>query len=352
MTLAFASIDNSFEIFVNGQSLTGETIQLQSNVYDADSQAFLQFEDGSAIAEPWVASAEGLPRIIVMAGEDGVEVMALRTAGSTEYEPMSLMNGAFATPEFVDGENTVSVVNPDDNGPDGLNVTITAQYDEPIEGPLEGVDGAVVGTLSATDAAATTAPGFAIADDPSGMFEIVGDQLKVKDGVSLDYESQSSHEIVIEASDEHGGLYQEIVTVDVQAADPASEIVFGDSDGNVLEGGAGDDFLYGGGGEDRLTGGGGDDFMSGGDGDDVFVYEMGDGSDQISGGAGWTDTIELQDGASPVGEFGADWTVDLTQGSVVSSDEHGVIFSEDADGVITLSDGSTIEFTDVEQVIY
>ncbi|PQA86461.1 cadherin domain-containing protein [Hyphococcus luteus] len=354
VTLAFAAVDNSFELLVNGESLTGRTVQLQSNVYDSGSQAFLQFEDGSAMTTPWTASADGSPRVIVQVTENGVDVMATRTPDSTEYESMTLVNGAFTPPSFLDGDNTVTVVNPNDDGPDGLSVEVFAEYDEAVEGPLEGVDGAVVGTLSADDADASGAASFAIADDPSGLFEVAGDQLKVKDGVSLDYDSQSSHEIVIEATDDQGAIYQETVTVNVQEVQSASEFLFGGAGDDVLEGGAGDDFLYGGGGDDVLQGGAGDDFMSGGDGSDVFVYEMGDGNDHIEGGAGagWTDTIQLQDGATPVGELGTDWTVELSQGSVVSSDEHGLIFSEDADGVITLADGSTIDFADVEQVTY
>ena len=93
--------------------------------------------------------------------------------------------------------------------------------------------------------------------------------------------------------------------------------------------------------------------MSGGDGADWFLYAMGDGSDRITGGAGgWTDVIQLSDGATPLGEYGTDWTVDLTEGSIVSSDENGLIFSEDSSGVITMSDGSTINFSEIEQIVF
>ena len=65
-------------------------------------------------------------------------------------------------------------------------------------------------------ASVAAAPSFAIVDDPSGMFEISGDQLKVKDGMSLDFDSQPSHQILLEATDEFGATYQETVTVDVR----------------------------------------------------------------------------------------------------------------------------------------
>jgi len=45
--------------------------------------------------------------------------------------------------------------------------------------------GAVVATLSASDPDIGDSATFVIVDDPSGAFEVVGDQLKLKDGVTL-----------------------------------------------------------------------------------------------------------------------------------------------------------------------
>ncbi|MEZ5983936.1 MAG: hypothetical protein R3C54_16675 [Parvularculaceae bacterium] len=40
---------------------------------------------------------------------------------------------------------------------------------------------------------------FVIVNDPTGAFEIVGNELKPKDGVSLDHEEMASVEITVEA---------------------------------------------------------------------------------------------------------------------------------------------------------
>ncbi|GJL91587.1 cadherin domain-containing protein [Hyphococcus sp.] len=355
ITMAFGSIDNSFELLVNGQSISGETLQLQSNVYQPDSQAFLKFQDGSAINSPWVANGDGAPRVIVQVTENNVQVFAMRNPNSGNYEPMTIVNGEFTPPVFLDGENTVTVINPDDDGPDGLSVTVSAQFDEVISGPVEGENGAVVGALSVTDSDAIAPASFSISNDSSDAFEVVGNELKVKDGMSLDADDQSSHEITINVMDEHGAIYQETLTVEVQATRPAaSQFIIGDGDGNALSGSDRDDSIYGGGGDDTLNGGAGDDFLSGGDGSDVFVYDMGDGSDHMVGGSGdgWVDVIQLNDGAMPLGEFGTDWTVDLTDGTVNSVDEASVIFSDDASGHITLSDGSIINFAEIEQITF
>ncbi len=148
---------------------------------------------------------------------------------------------------------------------------------------------------------------------------------------------------------------------DTQRGGDGDDIIFGGGDRDNIRGGEGDDTLsgddgadriYGDAGDDTIIGGAGNDRLEGGDGSDVFVYELGDGSDRISGGAGdWTDTIQLNAEDGSLGEFGVDWTIELTEGSIVSADEDGFVFSDDADGVITLSDGSTINFTDIEGVL-
>ncbi|WP_375205932.1 cadherin domain-containing protein [Hyphococcus sp.] len=352
ITISFATIDNSFELFVNGQSLTNETVQLQSNVYDAVTQAFLQFGDGEPIDTPWVANDDGSPRLVAQITSDGVEILATRTPSSGAYETMTLVNGDFTAPSLVDGMNTVTVDNPDDNGPDGVSAVVSAQFAEPVEGPVSGEEGAIVGSLSSIDADAGAAATYAITEDVSGLFEINGDQVKVKDGMALDYDAQSSHEITVEVTDEHGAIYQETLTIDVQPESTAAQQLYGDADANVQTGGAGDDVIYGGAGDDTITGGQGDDMMVGGDGSDVFVYAMGDGSDEISGGAGWTDVIDLTDGAAPLGEFGTDWTVDLTEGAISSVTDDTIIFTDDAAGSISLNDGSVINFTEIEQLTY
>ncbi len=123
---------------------------------------------------------------------------------------------------------------------------------------------------------------------------------------------------------------------------------------DTLNGGEGDDVLIGGAGDDILNGGADADQMFGGDGSDLFVYDMGDGNDVIDGGEGasWTDQIQLSDGATALGEYGVDWTVAVTEGSITSADADSITLSEDADGVITFSDNSTIAFENVEEILF
>ena len=55
--------------------------------------------------------------------------------------------------------------------------------------------GTVVATLGATDPDAGDSFTYTLASDPSGKFEIVGDEIRLKAGATLDYETASSHEL-------------------------------------------------------------------------------------------------------------------------------------------------------------
>eukprot|EP00435_Cladocopium_sp_Y103_P077792 s1_g1531.t1 len=120
---------------------------------------------------------------------------------------------------------------------------------------------------------------------------------------------------------------------------------------DILVGGTGDDELKGGKGEDVLFGGAGDDEMEGEDGSDLFIFESGNGdSDYADGGSGssWTDTIQLQGNGG--GAVTMDWTLELDDGSIESSDMSSYDLSEDASGTITFADGSEISFDNIERI--
>ncbi|PCJ82089.1 MAG: hypothetical protein COA52_20380, partial [Hyphomicrobiales bacterium] len=97
-----------------------------------------------------------------------------------------------------------------------------------------------------------------------------------------------------------------------------NDFIDGGAGNDILNGDDGNDTIEGGSGDDTISGGTGDDIMTGGDSSDIFVYNLGDGSDAIYGGAGggWTDAIELAGFDS--GSYGTDWTLNLTSGSIES----------------------------------
>ena len=149
--------------------------------------------------------------------------------------------------------------------------------------------------------------------------------------------------------------------------DGDADMVIGDIDGGVRvfenvsttdfdQQNTGNDTIFGGAGNDTIIGGDGNDTLYGGDGTDLFVYMMGDGNDQIDGGAGgnWTDSIEIHasDGSSST-EYNVDWTITLTSGEISSvPDSDHMSLSDDASGTIDFSDGSQIEFENIERIAW
>ena len=113
------------------------------------------------------------------------------------------------------------------------------------------------------------------------------------------------------------------------------DVLDGDHGRDDLSGGAGDDILSGGTGADRLDGGAGNDLLEGGFGNDYFVFETGDGIDQIVD-FGRNDTIDL----SATGLTFDDLILENTDTNVVTVD-YGVddqITVELTNGLTTLTE--------------
>lgn len=124
---------------------------------------------------------------------------------------------------------------------------------------------------------------------------------------------------------------------------------------DVLYGGDANDTIYGGEGNDVIVGGIGDDSMHGGDGSDTLTFLAHQGNDVVDGGAGgsWTDTLELGGFEGQGSEEG--WTLSLDDGSSVSStdDVDGeMILSGDAGGTITFDDGGSVDFENIEKIVW
>ncbi len=235
----FDYVDNSFEIDVNGESLTGGVIQLEHAHYNPAEESFLQFGDGAAITRPWVANTDGSPRIKVVITENGVEAFATRTPSSGVMEPLELVNGSFSTPDLVDGENSVRVFNPDQGGPDGLNATVSATYENGAVVTNENVEGVVIGEVATVDPDAGDSHSYVVDD---ARFEVVDDgagamQLKLKDGVRLDHENSESVDVTVTSTDAGGLSTSRIFSVsvtDVNEAPVDIEVTGGDISENIV----------------------------------------------------------------------------------------------------------------------
>jgi hypothetical protein len=64
------------------------------------------------------------------------------------------------------------------------------------------------------------------------------------------------------------------------------------------------------------------------------------------------DTIELggMDGGSYSDE--SSWTISLSEGNIESNDEGELVLSGDAGGTITFDDGGSIDFENIEKIVW
>ena len=81
--------------------------------------------------------------------------------------------------------------------------------------------GTLVATLSAADTDAGDSHTFAITNDPSGFFEIVGDEVRVAAGANIDFETDQTHDITVQATDAAGNTYSEVITLTVNDVNEA-----------------------------------------------------------------------------------------------------------------------------------
>ncbi|MGQ0685617.1 calcium-binding protein [Bradyrhizobium sp.] len=148
--------------------------------------------------------------------------------------------------------------------------------------------GTVIAVLTAIDAGDTGTHTFSIVgDDP--IFEIIGNEVQVKDGAVVNFETGPQHQLNVQAIDDDGLSVMSTITINII------------DQTETLTGTAGNDALTAGGGADILIGGAGNDVLTGGAGSDEYRYDPGDGRDRIAdmGGSADTDKLVLGSGIDP-----------------------------------------------------
>lgn len=154
------------------------------------------------------------------------------------------------------------------------------------------------------------------------------------------------------------------------------DLIYGNGGDDVINSGAGNDVIFGGTGNDTLNGGDGSDIVYGDSGDDFF--EAFNGANTLFGGIG-NDTVKVNGEGSATGGDDQDQfygfelapgttytvdgssggvdndTMDLPAGAVISSfnvddDGAGAGTGNGYDGVATLANGATVNFTNIENI--
>ncbi len=129
----------------------------------------------------------------------------------------------------------------------------------------------------------------------AALFEIIGNELFLKAGTVLDFETLTSLNVSVNVDDATIGTSPDnsksvtVAITNVDGISPAASnaaVQTGTNEDDTLTGLNGVNTLNGLGGNDTLIGGKGNDILNGGTGNDTFSYTVNDGADAIDGGNG------------------------------------------------------------------
>jgi Ca2+-binding RTX toxin-like protein len=271
----FAPNDAPVAVVDTGSVLENGTIDIDVIANDTDAN-----NDALSVVSIDTSTTTGLATIDV----DGTIIY--NPNGKFEY----LAEGSTATDSFT---YTIS----DGNGgfdTETVTVTITGQNDAPYSLSIDNVvlnenaAGAIIGNISFGDVDVGDSHTFTT-DNPA-IFEVVGGQLKLVSGVSLNYEVTKTVNVLVTVTDSANTKFSSNITlsvndvVDVIVGTNGNETLVGGSGQDIIYAGAGDDIIYAVGGNDTVYAGAGSDTIYAGEGNDTVYGSTGD--DVIYGGNG------------------------------------------------------------------
>ncbi len=324
---ADANADGVYQVQVrasDGSAFTTQTVSVTvGNVNEApvisSSAAVSVAENQTAVLTVSATDPEGVsPTYSILAGGDAAlfqidgSTGVLTFIGAPDRE----------TPQDGDGDN---VYNVQVRAGDGTNttdqwiaVTVTDVNEAPSLsvtnlGPVDENDtGAVVASFTGSDPDSGDSVNYSLSGADAALFEIDGSNVRLASGVSLDFEESASRTFNVVATDSHGLVTQQSITLTVDdvvgetlSGTAGADTLRGNAGGDNLDGLAGNDTIYAGIGDDTLTGGTGDDVLYAGSGadqlfggadDDLFIVDV---DDTVAGGSG-IDTVRFTDGGSIV----------------------------------------------------
>jgi Ca2+-binding RTX toxin-like protein len=142
----------------------------------------------------------------------------------------------------------------------------------------------IVGNFSSTDPDTGDSFTYSLVTDlayPDNSAFTISASGQLKTNAALDFETQSTYDILVRTTDAGGLTYDQALTVDINDID---EFIYGTPNNDLLQGTAGSDQINGLAGSDRLYGNAGNDTIDGGDGNDIVFG--GNNNDSLRGGNG------------------------------------------------------------------
>jgi len=123
LRIDFSSMDNSFQLDINGSTVHPSVLEFENGALDAGDEYFVFQSDGSFINQPWTANSNGIPRLRLIVNENGeIALYGSRNTSSTSLELMEAQGGTpFNTITWTPGNNnTFTLINQQGPGPEGF----------------------------------------------------------------------------------------------------------------------------------------------------------------------------------------------------------------------------------------
>ncbi len=214
LRLDFSSMDNSFQLDINGTTAHPSVLEFENGALDAGDEYFVFQSDGSFISQPWVANSNGVPRLRLIVNEFGqISLYGSRTTSSTTLELMEAQGGTpFNTiPWIPANNNTFTLTNQAGPGPEGFTGELFASAICDTDG--DGISNE-----------------FDLDSDNDGIYDIVESGVLNESGVA-----DSNNDGRIDgatSSSGSNGLFNAIEDVDTEYAIPSYSILDSDADGS------------------------------------------------------------------------------------------------------------------------
>ena len=214
LRLDFSSMDNSFQLDINGTTAHPSVLEFENGALDAGDEYFVFQSDGSFISQPWVANSNGIPRLRLIVNEFGqISLYGSRTTSSTTLELMEAQGGTpFNTIPWISANNnTFTLTNQAGPGPEGFTGELFASAICDTDG--DGISNE-----------------FDLDSDNDGIYDIVESGVLNESGVA-----DSNNDGRIDgatSSSGSNGLFNAIEDVDTEYAIPSYSILDSDADGS------------------------------------------------------------------------------------------------------------------------
>lgn len=191
-----------------------------SGIYSTTMGGGYGYKNGTSMAAPHVTGTIAL----MLSIDPTLTYSEIRDAIFNSVDPVTSLDGITTTGGRLNVDAALAAIMPD------VPISDILLPDSLVD---ENAAGAIVGTLSAVDGVGAVT--FSISSDPSGNFEIRGNDLALIPGVSLDHEATDSYSVTIVGTDADSNTTSSTFAITVGDVNEAPTGIAGDGAPSLAE---------------------------------------------------------------------------------------------------------------------